>query len=145
MKSFYEKPISIHPAFLKRITKVRQNCGEEAASLFIQAVQNLKEKLSLVKSEIDLENLIEELGLENTIVFPQRYKDNGGCRSDSLFFEMPLCQAQDGYYYGRILLCFPYFFKKNELIDELRMFCEMVEEKLNDINNVEIYGATYRG
>lgn len=145
MKSFYNKPISIHPAFLKKVSKIRQNCGDEAATLFIRAVQNLREKLNLVKSEAELKSLIKELDFKNTIVFPQGYKDNGGCRSDSLFFEMPLCQAQDDYYYGRILLCFPYFFKKNGLIDELGMFCEMVEKKVNDINNAEIYGATYRG
>lgn len=145
MKSYYKAPLSIHPAFLKKIVKIRENCGEEAASLFIQTVQDLKKKLDLVKSEIELEKIIRELGLINTLVLPQKYKDKQGYRSNDLFFEMPLCRVQGSYYYGRIMLCFPCLFKKKGAIDELEMFCEMATEKVKSINNVEIYGATYRG
>jgi hypothetical protein len=145
VKCKYVEPLSIHPEFLKKIEIVRRTCGEEAASLFIEEAKNLKIKLSAVKTEDDLERIKEELHLVTTIVLPKGYTDNQCNRSDEIFFEMPLCRLKEDYYYGRIMLFFPYLFKKNNSTDELKNFCENMEEKIKKINTIEIYEATYRG
>jgi len=150
MNCVYNPPISIHPGFLKKVKKVESKCGEEAANLFIQSIKELQKELILVKTEASLKEVIKKFYMINTLVLPKGYKNNKGYKSDKLFYEMPVVRLEGdeperSYYYGRILLCFPFFFKESGTIEELGMFCEQIPEKVKNVNTAEIYFATYRG